>query len=236
MLAVDLQNPLFWAIIVGWILTVAVHEFAHGLVAWLGGDYTIRERGGLTLNPFHYIDPMMSIVLPTIFLLIGGIPLPGGATYVRTDLLRGRGWTAAVGLAGPASNFILFLLCALPLHPALGWLNAGQSVNDASNAQIFLGAMAVLQFIATILNLTPIPPLDGFGVLSPFMPPEQRRSLMTPPLSIILLVAFFAIIFLVPGAMNMVIDAMGNVLEILHFNERTGQFMVDCWAQVMGGR
>src|SRR5438874_11588541 len=86
--AADYSNPLFWAVFIGWIMSVVLHEFAHGLVASWGGDYTIRERGGLTLNPFQYIDPVMSLLLPAVILLIGGIPLPGGVTYVRRDLLR----------------------------------------------------------------------------------------------------------------------------------------------------
>src|SRR5881394_1631143 len=101
----DMSNTLFWAVFIGWILSVVVHEFAHGLVAYLGGDYTIRERGGLTLNPFQYVDPLFSIIMPAIFLMMGGIPLPGGVTYIRRDLLRSNGWNSAVSLAGPVMNF-----------------------------------------------------------------------------------------------------------------------------------
>src|SRR2546423_6462976 len=111
-------NPrLFGAVLVGWIISVILHEFAHGVVAYWGGDYTIRERGGLTLNPLQYVDPLMSIILPVIFLLMGGIPLPGGATYVRHDLIRSKGWDSAVSAAGPAMNLILFGLLAIPLLP-----------------------------------------------------------------------------------------------------------------------
>src|SRR5438477_13152803 len=106
---VDYRDPLLWAAFIGWILSVILHEFAHGLVAYWGGDYTIRERGGLTLNPLAYIDPLNSLVLPTVFLLMGGIPLPGGVTYIRRDLIRSRGWSSAVSAAGPAMNFILFI-------------------------------------------------------------------------------------------------------------------------------
>src|SRR3954466_7301628 len=100
--AADFQSPLFWAVFIGWVLSVVLHEFAHGFVAYLGGDYTIRERGGLTLNPLQYVDPVMSLLLPARLLLMGGVPLPGGVTYIRRDLLRGRAWQAAVSLAGPA--------------------------------------------------------------------------------------------------------------------------------------
>src|SRR5436309_1747647 len=89
---VNIHNPLLWAILIGWILTVVLHEFAHGLVGYLGGDYTVKERGGLSLNPLQYVDPVMSLLLPAVFLMMGGVPLPGGATFIRRDLLRGHLW------------------------------------------------------------------------------------------------------------------------------------------------
>jgi hypothetical protein len=139
--AADFNNPLFWAVFIGWILSVVLHEFAHGVVAYWGGDYTIAERGGLSLNPLQYIDPVNSIILPAIFLLWGGVPLPGGVTYVRTDLLRNRRWESGVALAGPTMNILLFAAGAIALHPAVGWVPTpapiGMSANFAmwSNAQ-----------------------------------------------------------------------------------------------------
>ena len=144
--AVDFRNPLFWAVFIGWIMSVVLHEFAHGIVAYWGGDYTIRERGGLTLNPLQYIDPVGSILLPILFLLMGGVPLPGGSTYIRRDLLRSRAWEAAVSLAGPAMNFLLFLACAIPLHPeSAGWIR--RATRRWTPAQRLLATMAVLQGI-----------------------------------------------------------------------------------------
>src|SRR5437660_3648866 len=102
-------NPrLFGAVLVGWIISVILHEFAHGIVAYWGGDYTIRERGGLTLNPLRYVDQLVSLALPALFLLMGGVPLPGGVTYIRRDLLRSRLWSSAVSAAGPVMNLLLF--------------------------------------------------------------------------------------------------------------------------------
>src|SRR3954465_14958511 len=105
------SNPrLFGAVLVGWIISVILHEFAHGAVAYWGGDYTIRERGGLTLNPLQYVDPLFSILIPVIVLVLGGIPLPGGVPYINRDLLRNRAWESAMSLAGPAMNLILFFI------------------------------------------------------------------------------------------------------------------------------
>ncbi len=192
--SVNLHSPLLWATLIGWILSVVLHEFAHGIVAYWSGDYTIRERGGLTLNPLQYIDPMMSIVLPTVFVLMGGIALPGGATYVRLDLLRSRVWQSLVSLAGPVMNFLLFFACAIPLHPSVGWLDTSAGPDGWSNAQIVLGALAILQLIAVILNLAPVPPLDGFGIWAPYMNESTRRRLTTPPLSYILFIGFFFLV------------------------------------------
>lgn len=172
---VDWDNPLIWAILIGWILSVVLHEFAHGLVAYLGGDYTIRERGGLTLNPLQYVDPIFSILIPAILLLLGGVPLPGGVTYVRRDLLRSRVWESGVALAGPAMNFVLGLLLALPLHPRFGW--APDSIQQMTNAQLFLGAMAWLQMLSVLFNLVPVPPLDGYNTISPMLPLETRAKI-----------------------------------------------------------
>ena len=190
--AVDFSNPMLWAVFIGWIMSVVLHELAHGIVAYWGGDYTIRERGGLTLNPLQYIHPVNSLLLPIIVFLIGGIPLPGGATYVRRDLLRGRGWESAVSAAGPAMNFLLFLLLVLPFHPALGMV-APPPPGQASNAMLFVGAMAWLQMLSVLFNLLPVPPLDGFGIIGPFLNPGTRERMMAPPLGNLF---FFGLFFL----------------------------------------
>src|SRR5918993_1499047 len=125
-----LSNPIVWAPNAALLyrpvpaqMMLASLGWAHGFAAHLGGDYTIAERGGLSLNPLQYVDPIFSLLLPAVFLMMGGIPLPGGVTYIRHDLLRSRGWQSAVAFAGPLMNFILFLLLALPFHPRVGWID-----------------------------------------------------------------------------------------------------------------
>jgi Zn-dependent protease len=198
---VDFNNPLFWAVFIGWIMSVVLHEFAHGVVANWGGDYTIAERGGLSLNPFQYIDPIGSILLPAIFLVMGGVPLPGGVTYVRNDLLRSRGWQSGVALAGPTMNILLFAAGAIALHPAVGWVPtptaSGIKDNFAmwTNAHKVVAALTVLQLYSAFLNLIPMPPLDGFNMLAPFMKEESRQKLTTPPLSTALMFVCFIILY-----------------------------------------
>ncbi len=190
----DFSNPLFWAVFIGWMLSVVLHEFAHGLVAYLGGDYTIRERGGLSLNPLQYIDPVVSLILPLVFLLMGGVPLPGGMTYVRNDLLRNRLWSSAVSAAGPAMNFLLFVLLALSLNPHLGWVNAHDSVLDWSPAQRCVATLAFLQLFSVLINLIPIPPLDGFQIISPYLRRDVRDRMSRGPVVVMLLIGLFFII------------------------------------------
>jgi Zn-dependent protease len=199
MVAIALSNPVTLALIVGWILSVILHEFAHGLVAYLGGDYTIRERGGLSLNPLQYVDPLNSLILPAIFLAMGGIPLPGGVTYIRRELLRSRAWSALVSAAGPLTNFLLFIALSLPFHPALRLIDTSIAVDQYQPWQIFLAGLAQLQIIACILNLIPIPPLDGFQILAPYMDVEMRTKLTTPPTSTVAFLVFFFILWKTPA-------------------------------------
>ena len=80
----------FIVVTVLWVFSVCLHEFGHALVAYYGGDYTVRDKGYLTLNPLHYTHPLYSLLLPVLFMMLGGIGLPGGAVYIERDLLRSR--------------------------------------------------------------------------------------------------------------------------------------------------
>lgn len=214
----NFQDPLFWTIMLGWIASVVVHEFAHGIVAYWGGDYTIKERGGLSFNPLQYIDPVGSLLLPAIFLLMGGVPLPGGVTYIHRDLLRSRAWDAMTSLAGPAANFLLFLLLALPFHPALGLIDPASLENEQMNAgQIVLGTLALLQIISCMINLIPIPPLDGFQAVSVFMDPETRQKFASPTANIFGLVILFGVVLRVPELFGSIIKLAYRILEALGF-------------------
>lgn len=198
----NLESPLLWAVVIAWILTVVLHEFAHGVVAHLGGDYTIKERGGLSLNPLNYIDPLFSIVLPVVFLLMGGVPLSGGVTYVRNDLLRSRAWESGVSLAGPAMNFVIFLALCASMHPAFGWFDPMKPVADWSNGQLVVATLAMLQAWAVVLNLIPWPPVDGFNALAPYLPAEFVHRVRTPPLNFILMAAYFLVVTRITPVQN----------------------------------
>src|SRR6266508_6067650 len=106
----------FIVVFVGWIFSLCLHEFSHALVAYYGGDYTVRDKGYLTFNPLKYTHPLYSLLLPMIFLLMGGIGLPGGAVYIESWRIRSRNWLSATSLAGPMSNLLVAFVLSLILN------------------------------------------------------------------------------------------------------------------------
>jgi len=159
----------FIVVLVGWVFSLCLHEFSHALVAYYGGDTTVREKGYLTFNPLKYTHPVYSLLLPLLFLMLGGIGLPGGAVYIETWRLRSRGWVTAVSLAGPTANLLLAILLGLFLHFA-----------PVTSGGIWpgLGFLAFLQVSALVLNLIPLPPFDGFGAIEPYLPMDLRNNLV----------------------------------------------------------
>ncbi len=158
----------FLVVLFGWVFSLCLHEFSHAFVAYLGGDYTVRDKGYLTFNPLKYTHPVYSLLLPLLFLVMGGIGLPGGAVYIETWRLRSKRWVTAVSLAGPASNLLLALILALVLRFA--------SVTS-SGVWPGLAFLSLLQVTAMTLNLIPLPPFDGYGALEPHLSEVIRAQI-----------------------------------------------------------
>ncbi|MGD2184308.1 tetratricopeptide repeat protein [Lusitaniella coriacea] len=154
---------------VGWVASLCLHEFGHAIVAYWGGDKSVKEKGYLTLNPLKYTEPGVSLILPLFFLLIGGIALPGGAVYIDRAQLRHRWWHSAVSAAGPFANIILLLLLAIPFQ--LGW-----TVGRDDWLGYSVAFLVLLEIFVVLINLLPIPPLDGYGIISPWLPPHLQRQ------------------------------------------------------------
>ncbi|MFD4295003.1 site-2 protease family protein [Rhodococcus sp. NPDC058505] len=160
---------VFILVVAGWVVTVCLHEFAHAVTAWRYGDHDAAARGYLTLNPLRYSHPLLSIGLPVLFIAIGGIGLPGGAVYLRTDLRSPRE-TRRIALAGPAVN----------AATAVALLLVIRLFADTDSRPVFwwgLSFLAFLQVMATVLNLLPVPGLDGYAAVEPSLRPSTRRSL-----------------------------------------------------------
>ena len=158
----------FIIVLIGWIFSLCLHEFSHALVAYYGGDITVKDKGYLTFNPLKYTHPVFSLLLPLLFLVMGGIGLPGGAVYIEKWRLKNRNWESAVALAGPLSNALLALILGLVLRFGLV---------SASGIWPSLAFLGLLQISAVVLNLIPLPPFDGFGILEPHLPMKTRIKL-----------------------------------------------------------
>ena len=172
-LAAQSMRPLayvgvFLFVIAGWLVSLCLHEFGHAYTAWRFGDNDAAVRGYLTLNPLRYSSPMLSLGLPLLFIALGGIGLPGGAVYVRTDFMTPRQRTQ-VSLAGPLANLVLAVLL----------LTATRLLFDPAHSVFWSGVafLGFLQVTALVLNLLPVPGLDGYGALEPHLSPATQRRL-----------------------------------------------------------
>lgn len=151
----------------GWVLSLCLHEFGHAVVAYRGGDLSIADTGYLTLDPMRFINPVLSIVLPLIFTLLGGIGFPGGSVFVDQARLRSEGWRSATSAAGPVAN-LLFMFVLLLLYR---WTAALPTDIGAA-----IAILAFLQATTIVLNILPIPGLDGYGIIRPLLPMAWRDT------------------------------------------------------------
>lgn len=193
----------FGFVLVGWVLAVMAHEFAHALVAWLAGDTTVKAKGYLAFDPRRYGDLGTSLVIPLLALALGGIGFPGGAVYLRNDLMRSRTWQAAASLAGPAATLIVLIGLALALHlwPA--------SAGDTSPLFNAMAMLAFLQAMALVLNLLPVPGLDGFNALRPYLPQAWTPTIRK--FEGVAMLVLLGALFFVPQAGDLLFGTTANL-------------------------
>lgn len=197
------------AIVIGLILALTLHEFAH---AWMGnflGDDTARHHGRLSLNPLSHIDPVMTLLLP-LFLIIAGSPVVfGAAKPVPFNPLRLRGgrWGAAiVAFAGPATNLIIAIFLAV-------WL---QFVNLPPDFAGILATIVRLNLALMIFNLIPFPPLDGSRILYAAAPYSVREVMDTIERSGFVAIGLFLLVLypLLGRFMVSVVGALSGLLGL----------------------
>jgi len=168
--APGLRIPLSILLVVGgWVTSLCIHEFGHAFIAFLGGDRSVASAGYLSLNPLKYTHPVLSIALPVVFLLLGGIGLPGGAVYLNERAIRNDPWRTFASAAGPLGNLLFALL--------IGWpFLVFQGAPPFGNEQFWapLAFLVFLHITAVVLNLIPIPGFDGFGMIAPWLSIELR--------------------------------------------------------------
>jgi len=174
------------------LFSVMFHEISHGYIAYKRGDDTAKLAGRLTFNPIVHIDLFGSIILPGLLLALGtpilfawAKPVPINASRLKnpkTDI-------PLVSAAGPLSNILLAVVSGIIIRIissfpdfAIGW---GAAVNQ------FFALMLVINVVLPIINLIPIPPLDGSKIVTYFLPPKIAISYMNmnPYLGFIILFA-----------------------------------------------
>ncbi len=176
------------------IISMTLHEIAHGYAAYALGDTTAKEQGRLSLNPFHHLDPILSLAMPVLMFLTTGFAF-GGAKPVPIDTrrLRYHEWGFALtALAGPATNLVLAFLGFLLWH-----------FLPVSFITDFLAVFVQVNLGFFAFNILPIPPLDGSRLLYAIAPDGVRRALES-----IEKYGFFvmiAIVFLLGGLLSSII-------------------------------
>jgi len=168
-------DPAFFVVFPTLVLSVVVHECAHGLAALWHGDTTARDRGRLTLNPLPHVDPVGSLLLPAVLLLFHSPVVLGWAKPVPitwANLRNPRNDPVKVALAGPASNLLLALAFALlvRLVPDAGAAGGGAGASFLAPLALAGYAGVVMNCALALFNLIPIPPLDGSWVVMRFLP------------------------------------------------------------------
>ena len=157
------------------LLAITLHEVAHGWAARYLGDPTAASLGRLSLNPIKHIDPIGTIAVPGILLLLGGF-LFGWAKPVPVNMARlndPKRDMALVAAAGPASNFVMAVLWAFVLK--FGYMSDSETMRLVLTEMGKVGLL--INLILMVLNLIPIPPLDGGRVLAGVLPDNLSMSL-----------------------------------------------------------
>lgn len=200
------------------LVSMVLHELAHGVVAYWLGDNTAKEDGLLTLNPFKHLDPVMSFLIPIMMFFSGGV-IFGGAKPVPVDtrnLKHGVWGMAMVAIAGPLTNFILALVSFL-----IGYFTGVVGVMDgALYYSTGIGGMIVAEMIMVnlgfgIFNLIPVPPLDGSRILYAIAPDPVRDVMDKMEHFGIVIVMALVLLFpsvlssLMGGALNGILTAFG---------------------------
>jgi len=194
------------------VISLGIHEAAHGWVALKCGDTTARDLGRITLNPIPHIDPFMTIILPLVMYYTSGF-IFGGARPVPVsfhNLRKPYRDMALVALAGPASNFLLAAVFLLALKCVYEF---GIWDQESMGAKVLLASVNFNLLLAAF-NLLPIPPLDGSRVMTWLLPKGLRESYAR--LESVGLLLVIVVVWMVPGTMQLILKTMGAMYGAIY--------------------
>jgi Zn-dependent protease len=207
-------TPLGVALVIAFlVISLGIHEAAHGWVAWKCGDPTAKDLGRISLNPIVHIDPLMTILLPAIlfyttgFIFGGAKPVPVAMSRLRHPLRD----MSLVALAGPGSNLLLAILFAVAWKLSLF---RGAYAPDQLLPQVLAWSM-VMNVVLAVFNLVPIPPLDGSRVMTWLLPPSLRAPYVS--LERFGMILIFVLIFWVPAFRVLLWDGIFTVVQLVHW-------------------
>jgi len=193
-------NIIFYIIIL--LLSVVIHEVAHGLAARKLGDRTAEHEGRLTLNPIPHIDPVGTIILPLLLVISGSPFLVGWAKPVPYNPynFRDEAWIrkwgeAFVAFAGPLSNIVIFLVFGLFLRFFESMLIVMPFLSALIPAVPLIQMIVLVNIVLVVFNMVPLPPLDGSKIIFSIFP-QSLLPLRAFLESYALFIALFFILFL----------------------------------------
>jgi len=202
------------------LFAITIHEASHGWAAYKMGDPTAHALGRITLNPIAHIDPIGTILLPVILVIMGAPPF-GWAKPVPVNplnLRNPRRDNLLISAAGPLSNFSVALVAFILLHMLKlanpdALLIRGATPSLGNGLFLILYYTILINVILGVFNLIPIPPLDGSGILAGLISEEaaEKYEMIRP-------YGFFILILLImTGIIGRILGLIMGIVNIFIF-------------------
>lgn len=212
----DIQTLIWYLLCIpAALISLTVHEFAHGYAAYKLGDPTARALGRLTLNPLAHLDPIGTVCM-VLFRFGWAKPVPVNPRLFRNP----RNGMAITAAAGPLSNLILAVISALlalltgkltvAIYPFI--VENAFLVNFMFYLQVFFGVLHTLNLTLCVFNLIPLPPLDGSRILYIFLPPKYYFGVMKYERTIRLVLLIALALGTFTGYIHAAVELLSNAI------------------------